>query len=350
MGHVLCTFNANNLFLRYKFAKTFFGDRSGKSRLSKAEAEVFGYLPANLPGSFEVFAPEMRDLAARALRRDGTKDDYPDIVCVQEVESLLALRRFNQEHLSNAYPYALVIDSHDLRQIDVGILSKHELTDIRTHVDDHSSVGTKKDPWLFSRDCLEVDVVFNKSGTKRITLFINHLKSKMGDTDEERKKAAERRELQAEAVRAIVRRRFPGAEFTKAHFAVVGDLNDEPGSDPVAPLVKNCGLVNALERISQPEDRWTYWYKSKNRASQIDYLLLSPALDKAAQKKPEIERRGIAFRSRLANGQPGPKQTYYCRKDGDPNPIPVAFQFPRFAKVGPNLAASDHCPVFLDVP
>jgi hypothetical protein len=36
-------------------------------------------------------------------------------VCLQEVESLLALRRFNEEHLHAKYRYAFLVDSRDSR-------------------------------------------------------------------------------------------------------------------------------------------------------------------------------------------------------------------------------------------
>ena len=42
--------------------------------------------------AFELFNPEQRTLAAEAITRGG--DDQPDVVCLQEVESLIALRSF----------------------------------------------------------------------------------------------------------------------------------------------------------------------------------------------------------------------------------------------------------------
>ena len=44
----------------------------------------------------------------------------PDVLCLQKVDSLIALREFNERFLDNAYRYAVVLDSRDLRQIDVG--------------------------------------------------------------------------------------------------------------------------------------------------------------------------------------------------------------------------------------
>ena len=349
MTHTLCTFNANNLFARYRFGQVFPGDMSGKSRV---EDPAFGYLPVYDPDLFELFNATQRELSVRALTDDG--DAFPDIICLQEVESLLALRKFNEDKtlLKGRYPYALLIDSRDFRQIDVGILSRLPILSVRTHVDelDPTVPASKRQP-LFSRDCLEVVIALNQSGSRTLTLFINHLKSKFAQTPAERKKADELRQRQAKRVSKIVHERFPGPAFDTALFAVVGDLNDEPLSDPVQPLTAGSGLVNVLERIPEPEDRWTHWYRSANTVSQLDYILASPALDAQTQGSvPRIERRGISFAHILSDGKPGPKKSHFEGTDDDPNPIDVDFRFPRFTGVNNDDYASDHCPVFFEIP
>jgi len=349
----ICTFNANNLFVRFQFGRTFPGDRSGKSEVEDPKT---GFLPVYNPELFELFNETQRELAARALTNDGK--DFPDVICFQEVESLIALRKFNEVHLREKYPFALLIDSRDFRQIDVGILSRLKILDVRTHLDDVDSnfpgqppKGPPKKPRLFSRDCLEVEFALNNSGTQRLTLFINHLKSKFSDTAAEREKSDKLRNRQAKAVSKIVGARFPDAKFDQELFAVVGDFNDEPLSSPVLPITRDSGLINVVDRLPSPQDRWTYWYRGANSVSQIDYLLLSPALDAAtAGVMPRIERRGISFATILADGKPGPKQSHLHRSDADPNPTLVDFRFPRFNEVTRDDYASDHCPVFLEIP
>src|SRR5215211_2090655 len=151
MSHLICSFNVNNLFVRYRFGQTFPGDMSGKSAI---ENPKFGYLPVYDTDFLELFNPVQRDLAARAITNSRTK--YPDVVCLQEVESLIALREFNEQHLASKYPYALLVDSRDFRMIDVGILSKLPILDVRSHVDDldPDAPANTTHPWLFSRDCL----------------------------------------------------------------------------------------------------------------------------------------------------------------------------------------------------
>jgi endonuclease/exonuclease/phosphatase family metal-dependent hydrolase len=349
----ICTFNANNLFVRFQFGRSFPGDRTGKSLVEDPNT---GFLPVYDPNLFELFNETQRELAAHALTNNGK--NFPDVICFQEVESLIALRKFNEVYLREKYPFALLIDSRDFRQIDVGVLSRLKILDVRTHLDDidvnypgQPPKGPPKKPRLFSRDCLEVELALNKSGTLRLTLFINHLKSKFSDTAAEREKSDKLRKRQAKAVLNIIRARFPGAKFNQELFAVIGDFNDEPLSPPVLPLTRDSGLINVVDRLPLPQDQWTYWYRGENSVSQIDYLLLSPALDAAtAGIIPRIERRGISFATILADGKPGPKQSHLHRSDADPNPTLVDFRFPRFDKVTRDDYASDHCPVFLDIP
>jgi hypothetical protein len=100
--------------VRYRFGGTFPGDVSQKSAVDDPR---LGYLPMYNPGAFELFNPLQRELAARALTRDGSS--FPDILLLQEVESLIALRAFNDGPLGGRYKEAVLIDSYDLRQIDV---------------------------------------------------------------------------------------------------------------------------------------------------------------------------------------------------------------------------------------
>jgi endonuclease/exonuclease/phosphatase family metal-dependent hydrolase len=350
MATTLAFFNANNLFLRYKWARKYPGDISGKSYLADGR---WGFVPIYGKGVFEPFKPEQTRLAAEALSWGG----LPDILCVCEVENLLALRKFNDDFLGGYYDYSLLVDSRDFRQIDVGILSRKEIIRARSYVDDRNSKGE----YIFSRDCLEVDVALTKSGSRQLTLFINHLKSKFVDTRgkskakirADEKKANERRKKQAQHVRRIVRARFPGSSFNKKLFAVVGDFNDQPDSKWVRALTKYAGLYDPIGDLPEKE-RWTYWWKSKNRASQIDYILLSPKLAKEVKKRkllPVIERGGIGTKGFLQDGSVKPGQTRIFRTDDDPKPLKTDFQFARFDPVlDDGLYASDHCPVFLEIP
>ena len=344
---LLCNFNVNNLFVRYKFGKTFPGDRSGKSAESGVADPNRGYLPLYQKGAFEIFNADQRKLAALAITRGGAV--LPDVLCVQEVESLIALREFNERFLKSAYPFAVVLDSRDLRQIDVGLLSKVPINSITTHVDDKVADG-----YIFSRDCLEVRLQVKK--TTFVTVFINHFKSKLalGSSDEarsrERLRAAAKRQLQADSVARLVKARFPGTAFKKEYFAVLGDLNDTPRAPELARLSIQTGLIDALALLP-PEERWTHYWKAKNSVSQLDHVLLSPALAGKLKKNGiSLERRGIGFRSESSKAGGGrlPKVVRLEAVEDDPAPLALDFQFKRFAEVSSSNVASDHCAIFLE--
>jgi endonuclease/exonuclease/phosphatase family metal-dependent hydrolase len=346
----MATFNVNNLFVRYRFGRKFPGDMSDKSEV---QDPTFGYLPVYDPDFFEVFNEPQRLLAARALSNDF--EAIPDLVFLQEVESLIALREFNERYLAGRYPYQVLVDSRDFRQIDVGVLSKRPIVGLRSHVDDllpgkkqkakkKNTEGESK--YLFSRDCLEVEIAL--PGNKTLTVFNNHLKSKFAKTPEERTAGDKLRKLQAKAVATLIQERFPDHHFGEALFVVAGDLNDEWSSERLEPLRK-LGLENVLERLDEIE-RWTHWYKYENTVSQLDYLLLSPTLSKLSTgTKPILERRGVGFARYLQDGKTGPKLTRLEQVEDDPNPVELNFQFKRFKEVTPETWASDHCPLLFDL-
>jgi hypothetical protein len=152
MKAALCFFNANNLFLRYKMGRKYPGDISGKSYFADTR---WGFVPPYSKGLFKPFRPEQTELSATAVSSEG----LPEILCVCEVENLLALRKFNEDFLGNLYKNALLIDSRDYRQIDVAVLTTKDILSVRSYMDSRD----KKGNFIFSRDCLEVTIGLNKS-------------------------------------------------------------------------------------------------------------------------------------------------------------------------------------------
>jgi hypothetical protein len=110
----ISTFNANNFFLRYKFTQKYPGDMSKTSMIeaSAVLGDAIGYMPGMVfqnytKNSYIVWDADRRELAARALAEpDGV---LPDILCLQEVENMAALRVFNGRYLHNHYPYLLLM-------------------------------------------------------------------------------------------------------------------------------------------------------------------------------------------------------------------------------------------------
>lgn len=341
----VCTFNIENLFMRYKiFGYTASPNPFRKILTPEELEEAGGFLPTpKWKNSFQLYNKgHWRDLTASAIRRAETNESsnypMPDILCLQEVESLDAIRLFNEKYLKNYYKYQLLIDSFDPRRIDVGLLSNFKIQSIVTHMYDTYNNNEQ----LFDRDCL--DVSFEITKHKNLTIFINHLKSKFipPDTPEDKieqatKKSNSKRLQQATKVKKILTSRFKNDKFQKENFMVVGDFNDTPDSKYLSPLLKNSEMHNVISRLD-PKHRWTHWWSSKNIASQIDYILLSPNLDSNSPSKPYIERRGISNKR---------KRFSYLNERREENKI--QWNFPRFVNVSKKYEASDHCPIFFEL-
>lgn len=295
------TFNVENLFLRYRLLDKERGSMNPKP-IDKQKFLKDGGPILFFQKRLESFGPiskSMREATAKVFLEND-----PDVVAVQEIEGLEALKLFNRFYLKGRYPHSMLVDANDPREIDVGVLSKHPIVHARSY--QHLRTGNSA---VFSRDCLEVDVVL---AGKPFTIFVNHFKSKIGGGED-------RRETQAKAVLDIVRERFPGL---KGRFAVCGDLNEGPEAKGVARLIK-AGLSNVLERVDEPGERWTHYYKKGKSKEQLDYVLLAPSLVPKV-RSVTIERRGLGTDIDVYSGK-------------------------RFAMITGAQGASDHCAVFVDL-
>jgi endonuclease/exonuclease/phosphatase family metal-dependent hydrolase len=309
------TFNAENLFARYKFAAGF-------------APTLDGFTVNDL--AFDLVDETAKQITAKAIKRADV-----DVLAVQEVESLPVLDRFNSRYLGASgdrrYNHRVLIDGNDPRAIDVAVIARapFPITAVRSHRDRRRDDAPAVK--VFSRDCLEVDIeVPTQGAAKKFTLFVNHFKSMMGGREE----TADRRQEQVEAVLAIVKARF--GDDLDGDFAVVGDFNDHAGryesgrANPLGALVDHPGLVNAVAELADGDGSWTHFYAREDAYTQLDYVLVSrrvwEAADKGRQMQLRIVRDGMPFRA--------------ARYTGD-----------RFDGVGEdNPKASDHCPVVVDIP
>ncbi len=292
----LATFNAENLFARYRFKDSF------------QPTTDDGFTINDL--AFRIYDDESKKITAKAIREVNA-----DVICLQEVESLPVLDRFNSYYLGGMkYAYRALIDSFDPRAIDVAVLSRYPISALRSHREERNTSNTA---FLFSRDCLEVDV---QIGGKTLTLYLNHFKSMMGGRDETRA----RRVTQAERVAAIVDARWKKSGY-KGNFVVLGDFNDYPQDNTsLSSLLDHKGLNNVLTRLPKAE-QWTHYYAGGNSYSQLDYLLLSKGLAQANAAQPGVMRAGLPWRAQQVTAQ---------RLDG----------------VGDNEPkASDHAALFMDI-
>ncbi|MFJ8104738.1 endonuclease/exonuclease/phosphatase family protein [Streptomyces sp. NPDC096132] len=202
-----------------------------------------------------------------------------DILLTVEVEDRLTLERFNQQVLGGAlgkrpYPYSMLIDGNDPRGIDVGILSRHPITSIRSHIFDLRDNGEP----VFSRDCVEFEIAVN--GTP-LWILGNHFKSKRGGGG-----GGGLRLAQGTRVAEI----YADALLRSPRVLIAGDLNDSPESAPVKKLLAT-GAQDAMSHPSYTGDLGTFG-TGHSLDQKIDYLLCSPELFGKVQHV-DVERRGV---------------------------------------------------------
>jgi endonuclease/exonuclease/phosphatase family metal-dependent hydrolase len=232
-----------------------------------------------------------------------------DILALQEVESLGALREFVSGHVGPGYPLNGVIsfESNDPRGIDLGVISQFPLGRIISH-----RFRRHNGRPVFSRDCLQVEILKSDKKTVMLTLFICHLKSKYSphkigtaEWKDDQKNSASKRQRQVTHTIEIIQNAL---DIQKDPFIILGDLNDTPESSALQGFLKSDNVLQlkeAISTISQPDTtpnsttkrpRDTHkWTKDPDKGhpettySQLDYILLSPAVVKAFPGTAKVE-------------------------------------------------------------
>lgn len=307
----LATFNVENLFARWRF----------KAGIDPAAANSRGWIVDQT--LFEELGVDDKAITGAAVRELAA-----DVLCLEEVENVDTLKHFRAQALGGRteYPYVAGVDGNDPRLIDVAVLSKLPITRIRSyqHLMDPVAPTTP----LFSRDCLEVDIEVDggQGRSTPVTLFVNHFKSMRGG----RAATREKRERQAGKVMDIVRDRFGSEAPGDRPFVVLGDLNDHleadaDGGSGIDRIVNWDQVENVVARLPEGE-QWTHYWDDGEEYRQLDYILPSLSLARAAPHTlPEILRKGMPLRA-------------------------VKYTGPRFPGVGHDKPkASDHGPVIFDL-
>ncbi len=298
----IATFNCENLFARYHF----------KDNEDPTSAVQDGWLPDQTKF-------ELNDDDAKRITGNAIEATNADVIALQEVESLGTLKRFRSKHIdggSRTYPYLALIDGNDPRLIDVAVMSKYPISRIRTH--QHVRKSPTSRSYIFSRDCLEVDIEVDG---RILTLFVQHYKSMIGG----RSQTKQRRLDQVVKTREIVENRFGTSAAGDHPWIVLGDFNDYLGAGTALDQIVGWDQAeNVIARLPE-EERWTHYWNSGNEYRQLDYLLVSSTLSDSIKALPEIIRKGLPKRATRYTG-------------------------PRFRGVGENSPkASDHCPVTIEL-
>lgn len=205
--------------------------------------------------------------------------DLPDILAVQEVENLAALRELaTQPELGDADYEAVLIEGPDGRGIDVGLLFKRRHLRLRAPPEarqacsrlalDEPGVPCRLPDGspgsaLFGRPPLVVRLAEQPSG-RWLTVVVNHFKSQRGD---DRLVERVHAEMASHLVALVAELR---ASEPDAPVFVVGDLNSPSDSPVLATLRREAGLID-LHQTVLPEQDYTY---AHNGVSQVlDYIL-----------------------------------------------------------------------------
>lgn len=239
-----------------------------------------------------------------------------DVLAVQEVENLTALREFNAM-LDAPYPFVALIEGNDPRFIDVGLLSRLPIGSATSNrwVPDPANPSR----FLFSRDLMAVEILNHAHDAAMFTIWVAHFKSKFVDpeiTDAAEIAAAEqanddRRQRQATAAHDII---AASHDVANDRFIVCGDFNDHPGNAPLSPLLNGAlALQDVFDvgvnvdferpegegpRVGNPEDQsadenWTHRFSVSNAPDiyeRLDHFLVSGSLGNLV-KGARIQRR-----------------------------------------------------------
>jgi len=289
------TYDKTAILKLYNSLKDFIEIQENRGKLFKRKLFAIKGVEANgaddWDGSIcfkrEKFSETTRINTAKVLKAVNA-----DVQCLVEVESRDVLGNFNGDLLSTKkFPYNILVDGNDPRGIDVGLLSKYPIKNIRTHIFDKEKPTSRS--FLFSRDCLEVEL--EVPGKQSLHVLCNHFKSKGFSGSQ--KDADKRRGLQADKVKEILQTSY---DLTKEWVVVVGDFNDTPDSKPLKQLLNTSNLSDVLQLKFGTDivSRYTYFFQKK---TQIDFILVSKPLADLF-KDAGVERRGMFALNDLTNG------------------------------------------------
>lgn len=359
----IATFNVENLMRRFDFSG--FRNQLNQDRtLSLFEIKNESEYRQLEQARTIAHADDTRQLTALAIA-----DSRADIICLQEVDNLEALKAFEYGYLfkmvGEGYRNKYTTTGNDSRGIDVAVMMREETShgqpiefvrmtshahvtyeQFGLHTPELAALGNEAFERIFRRDCLEIDV---RVGGKPLTIYCVHFKS-MGSARNGipgRDSSMPIRVAEAKAVRRIIEDRFGRDHAASKRWVICGDLNDyrqrvtiegdrhagyrftvvDETTSSLDVLLADGFCENVVER--RPEmDRWTLYHTrgpEERHLCQLDYILVSPALARQNEGAvPDIVRSGQPWRTIFPAGQ----------------------EVERYPRVGwDRPKASDHCPV-----
>ncbi len=280
-------YDTAKIFSLFKEVKTYISINENRGKLFKRRGTAITGVSAKGRNDWDgeiVFRREKFSEMARKSTAEVIRQMKPDVLCLVEIENRVTVDDFYGDVLRDTklkLPFNMCIDGFDPRQIDVGLMAKYPIKNIRTHIFDKEKPTSRS--YIFSRDCLEIELEI--SNQRSLYILCNHLKSKLQSASSD---STERRKKQAERIKEILNSNY---NLDVDWVIVAGDFNDSPGSAALKPLLGMQKLHDVLELQYQTDmdKRWTYHYKKRE---QIDYILISEAL-KNKFKSAGVERGGM---------------------------------------------------------
>jgi endonuclease/exonuclease/phosphatase family metal-dependent hydrolase len=213
--------------------------------------------------------PEAEKAALRAvIRALGA-----DVLALQEMGSASALEELRCDLRAEGldYGHAAWLEAADADR-HLALLSRLPFLAVRRHA--NLAFAYRGGRERVKRGLLEAVVA---TPTGAVTIFVVHLKSRLTDRPDD-PQAADRRAAEAAAVRACVRGEFP--ESAAGRFIILGDCNDGARS----AVLRRLSVVAApLEAADSRGECWTEFYRREASYSQLDAILVSPALRPAVR-------------------------------------------------------------------
>jgi endonuclease/exonuclease/phosphatase family metal-dependent hydrolase len=277
-----CVEEMNSMLIRAMGIFLLFAANAGAGTVRVATFNVENYL--DQPTESRRF---IKSEAAKAKIRESIRAINPDVLALEEMGTTNALLELRAalKYEGMDFPFWDHIQGDDTN-IHVAVLSKLPIVARHPHTNDSFLLDGRR--FHVSRGFAEVDIRAAPDFT--FTLIAAHLKSRRPSPEADE---AEIRLQEAKILRAIVDRHLERKPHAK--LVVLGDFNDVKGSASTKEVIGH-GRFKLID--TRPAERngdntpnenprfeprnvcWTHYYGLEDSFARIDYIFLSPALER----------------------------------------------------------------------
>lgn len=236
--------------------------------------ENYGPLDRRVESTFRPGYPKPE--SEKQALRTAIEAIKADVLALQEMGGPAYLDELRHDLKAEGidYPYSAIVEAEDAAR-HIALLSRLPLKAIIRHADiEYAYLGKTA---RVKRGLLEA-VVSGPGGD--FTVFVLHLKSRLTDRPDD-PGAQIQRLGEAMAVRTLIRKRFP--KSSQARFIILGDFNDGQNSPTLKRLEKIGAeaIADCLPAADTRGETWTELYRGGGAYTEIDHILVSPALHSA---------------------------------------------------------------------